>query len=195
MAGLVILRYFCLLKKTKIESDKSKFKLILIFIASIWCVAICFGLPKTLSIVVVENKKIMMCISTFERDMEDIHTITQMVFSFWFPSVIIIIFSILLLRFLKKWSKNSKSFRTTTIKRRSPNESAVALTKKTGRTAVSNSMTTSYSVKASKKQLSSSTKKIMIKRKTTRFVLAIVFSFLCCWSPLVFKNFRLSKGL
>ena len=150
------------------------------FIASIWCVAIFFGLPKTMSIIVVESKKVMMCISTFERDLEEIHTITQIIFSFWFPSVIIIIFSILLLRFLKKWSKNSKSFRTTTTsskrRRRLDNESIV-ITKK-----ATNSLTTTYSVRVSKKNLNA--KKTIIKRKTTRFVLAIVFSFLCCWSPL-----------
>ena len=111
MAALTIERYYCLKEQKMIENDKSKLKIILIYIILLWSSAICFTLPKTLSIKISNDQPEGFhndCESSFDETDEKIFTTLKLLIAFAIPYSIIIVFSIYLLKFLNEWSKKSQ---------------------------------------------------------------------------------------
>lgn len=82
-----------------------------IYIVLLWVVGICFSLPKTLSIheYIDNNTKIVSCYSEFDDNYEKIYTIMKWIIPFVLPYILIIVFSIRLLIFIKKWSMKNKN--------------------------------------------------------------------------------------
>jgi hypothetical protein len=193
------------------ENDKSKSKLIGIYIIVLWLLAICYTLPKGLSIKEeVFDEHVIVCGSTMSPFHEKINTILKWILSFAFPYSIIIVNSILLLKFLTEWSNNSNKLKyqaklqvqslplmtsttnsdklddnitnqsATNLLSANNNESRSKCSFKSDESSkiVSNTSEIQISrVNANTK----TNRSLMIKKRTTRFVLAIVFSFLCCW--------------
>lgn len=212
MAALTLERYFCLRENKIIENDKSKCSIVCIYIILLWAFSIGFSMPKTLSIIEVFNNETQtnVCASLFDQAHEEIYTVAKWIIAFALPYMIIIVFSGLLLKFLKEWSARAKLLHNNTKKPKnfipysvaSKNEddlsekknlkdntnqmefpkksknflSSLVMWKKTK----SNKSFSTVVVKRHVKE-SRTTK---IKRRTTRFVLAVVISFLCAWSPL-----------
>ena len=206
VAALTIERYFCLRKNKIIENDRSKSRTILFYNIFLWSLAILFALPKTLSITVLTEKNLSYCFSSFNKEFEKVYTIFKCVAAFAFPYFLIMIFSILLLKFLKNWSKKSQLLhgsgypKSTTsekgeelsdlmnkgndVKKISPKNSPELSIKKYKLKFICRCNSLSFKVGFHTKSLPDSKPQCRItrmKRKTTRFVLAIVISFLCCW--------------
>jgi hypothetical protein len=194
------------------ENDTSKTKLIGIYIIVLWLLAICYTLPKGLSIKEEKYEHVTVCGSTMSAFHEKINTILKWILSFAFPYLIIIVNSILLLKFLTEWSNNSNklkyqakselqtlplmngNIKTTNSKKidnldDNKNQSATNYLSNDSQFKSTSkldepSKTASNSSELHVNKVNANTKTsraMMIKRRTTRFVLAIVFSFLCCW--------------
>ena len=204
VAALTIERYFCLRKNVIIENDRSKSRAILFYNIFLWTLAILFALPKTLSICVLTEKNLSYCHSSFNKEFEKAYTIFKCIAAFAFPYLLIMIFSILLLKFLKDWSKKSQLLHGSTFPRSVTHDKEEEMsdlvkrcdTKKSSPKLLNKKYklkfkctcnTLSFNVGCRTKSLlepKPQCRITRIKRKTTRFVLAIVISFLCCWSPL-----------
>ncbi len=167
--------------------------------------AILFSLPKTLSITVLTEKNLSYCFSSFNKELEKVYTIFKCVAAFAFPYLLIMIFSILLLKFVKKWSKKSQLLHGSSHPKSTTSEKAEEMSEMMNKgneikkTSPELSMknyklkfncncnSLSFKIGFHTKSLPDTKPQcriIRMKRKTTRFVLAIVISFLCCWSPL-----------
>lgn len=179
------------------ENDKSKSKLIGIYIIILWLLAICYTLPKGLSIKEEIYENVTVCGSTMSAFHEKINTILKWILSFAFPYSIIIVNSILLLKFLTEWSNNSNKLKyqaknqlqslplipsTTNSERIDDNLGNKNQSAPKYLSANKNEPSKSSEIQVSRVNVNTkTTRSMMIKRRTTRFVLAIVFSFLCCW--------------
>ncbi|CAF0721913.1 unnamed protein product [Brachionus calyciflorus] len=228
VAALTLERYFCLREKKMVENDKSKCSIVFVYILLLWAFAIGFSMPKTLSIVEVYSNETesFVCASLFDQSHEEIYTIAKWIIAFALPYTIIIVFSSLLLKFLKEWSDRSKLLHNAS---KSANLSKtlhqISLkVSKNGDSKDANSdgaLLCEHKTEISKinsssdqesktrrvflsflimgKENAKKTKRVeslvlkknikeprstIIKRRTTRFVLAVVISFLCAWSPL-----------
>lgn len=176
--------------------------------------------------IVVNHEGLTSCGSSFDHFFEQVYTISKWIFAFAFPYTLIILFSTLLLKFLKEWSKKAQLLlgsaaslksHATNVNARDINEGSKLFeeektcqdTQNEGNlmkkfNSDSKKSYFMYSLKRLccdsrkspiKVQLEmpvnhKTSKTLMIKRRTARFVLAVVFSFLCCWSPLwIFQIF------
>lgn len=209
MAALTLERYFCLRENKMIENDKSKCGIVCIYIIFLWAFSIGFSMPKTLSIIEVFNNDTQthVCASLFDQAHEEIYTIAKWIIAFALPYTIIIVFSGLLLKFLKEWSARAKLLHSNAKKPKNfipysvPSKSGDDLDEKkslknnTNQNDLSkNFLSSLVKWKRTKKSKSHQTvvvknhvresRTTKIKRRTTRFVLAVVISFLCAWSPL-----------
>lgn len=228
VAALTLERYFCLREYKIAENDKSKLTIVIIYIIVLWTLAIGFSMPKTLSIVQIyqNDTGTFACGSLLPQSHEQVFTIAKWIIAFALPYVIIIVFSILLLKFLKEWSAKSKllhgfnrrpkSFKLNPVNLKiGANKNSVPKTPKNESAMLCESIIPKdASIESSNYQIQSNKKKeffkcfimtknkpsisetvvlrvhtktsrlTMIKRRTTRFVLAVAISFLCAWSPL-----------
>ena len=217
IAALTLERYFCLKENKLIDSDSRNFRVVLIYVVSLWLLAILFSLPKTMSVILVSHNGLTSCGSSLELRQEQIYTISKWIFAFAFPYLFIITFSSLLLRFLKEWSKKSENLHQGEIK---ASRSNLHVNINTSLNEVCKIIETnnskSSSVKSKEEPAPSENKmtccglaclfkdnrmatnvlvmnhsKILsIKKRSVKLVLAVVFSFMCCWSPLwIFQIF------
>ncbi len=202
IAALTLERYFCIKEKKLIENDTSKAKHICIYILVLWFLAICYTLPKAFSIKEeVYQENIIMCGSSMSDFYDKINTILKWIISFVFPYTVIIVNSILLLKFLKEWSQKSNNL-TKIQTKTSPSSPLISNTNVDAiqvDTGLKGSKLLNVNPNCSgnnkkpemqKNNLNKNTRSMMIKRRTTRFVLAIVFSFLCCWYLLISFNLK-----
>lgn len=193
-------------------SDKSRRRYLMVFICLIWFAAISFALGKTLTIrqVYDEESRRFVCASTFNSSHERFYTILKWLLAFVLPYTIIIIFSFLLLKFLQDWSRKAALLRapvnrgklsyTTTLTRLFTGKSTMLPTTVNksqsdpdGISLELNSLTTNnhsiISDYMSNNAVPPSTSRTprtrvsKIKRRSTRFVLAVTVSFLMTWSP------------
>ncbi len=101
VAALTIERYYFIKDKTKIhENDKSKLKIILIYILLLWTSAICFSMPKTISIHIYGGDEEKECTSSFNETDEKIFTCLKLLIAFAIPYLIINTYRILLSKFV-----------------------------------------------------------------------------------------------
>jgi hypothetical protein len=218
VAALTIERYYFIKDKTKIhENDKSKLKIIIIYILLLWTSAICFSMPKTISIHIYGGDDDKECTSSFNETDEKIFTCLKLLIAFAIPYLIIITFSMFLLKFLNEWSKNAKKLtknstlirlttRLTEITKLTEGNCSNNINNNNNQDiellTVNNSLnvrnksnlsisTLNPSLIASKRsstiQLPNNNKpnrQEIIKKRSTKFVISVVISFLCCWSPL-----------
>lgn len=114
VAALTLERYFCLREKKMVENDKKKITIVIIYIIALWTFAITFSMPKTLSIIEVYQNETdtVTCGSSLAQSHEEVYTIAKWIIAFALPYVIIIVFSTLLLKFLREWSARSKLLHT-----------------------------------------------------------------------------------
>ena len=207
IAALTFERYYCVREKSVKKKVSRRYTLAYIII--LWSLAILYALPGTMSVVLRTHEESNYCDSLLADSFLKIYISSKFVICFAFPYIVLIVFSTLLLVFLKKWSNNAKKFKikskyggcvtdqavdneqTETAlqvlfdKEPSPvlptrssvklNRNSMDLVKKSLQGTLFNKET-----KKSKKD----DKRMMIKRRSTRFVLAVASSFLCCWSPL-----------
>ena len=97
IAALTLERYFCLKENKLIDSDSRNFRVVMIYIVSLWILAILFSLPKTMSVILVSHNGLTSCGSSLDLRQEQIYTISKWIFAFAFPYLFIITFSSLLL--------------------------------------------------------------------------------------------------
>ena len=188
-----------------IENDKSKCSIVFIYIIILWVFSIGFSMPKTLSIIEIFNNETQtyMCSSLFDQSHEEIYTIAKWIIAFALPYSIIILFSGLLLKFLKEWSARAKLLHNNTKKPKNFTPFSVPSTNESishnknqsehsNRSKIflssfiiwkKSTRNKSYQTVVVKKHVKES-RTTKIKRRTTRFVLAVAISFLCAWSPL-----------
>ena len=152
------------------------------------------------------------CGSTFNAKYKQIYTILQWIIAFVFPYSIIIIFSSLLLKFLHNWSMKSISLHSAPKKQNNeviqeePFEMEKLVRSQISSQSKRNNLgnnifsggndpaesillnnskcclNSTYSLPI-ENSASALVRISMIKRRSTRFVLAVVISFLCTWSP------------
>ena len=219
VTALTIERYTCLNEKRTHENEKSKQRILIGYITFVWILAICFTLPKAISITVRfdEDSGLFKCDSHLNDTKEKLYTISKMVLAFALPYSIIIVFTLLLLKFLREWSKNAMRLRgggsTMTAKRPSEpeirrksacetafvalepvkegpeqqqphqkpllaqkNRSPVSLSKSKGKPKTELRVNVLANLKACTNNQNQ--RLLKMKRRTTRFVLAVVFSVL-----------------
>ena len=194
IAALTFERYYCVREK-KLNRKVAR-RYILIYIISLWTLAICYALPGTLSVVLRRHEESDYCDSLLSDSFLKIYISSKFIVCFAFPYAVLIVFSIMLLVFLKNWSDKAKRLNLTT----SCGEATINLEQtetalhtlfidKDNETSNyesirSQSLLRSKTSKQTKNTKTKKNKREIIKRRSTRFVLAIVSSFLCCWSPL-----------
>ncbi len=215
-------------KQVQDPKNRSKLKIFIVYIVILWVCAVSFALTKTLSIEQVYHAEAdhYACGSTFNDKQEQIYTILKWIIAFVFPYTIIIVFSCMLLRFLKEWSNNANALLSKTVSSCNTVErcekellvlqkASVVQTKgeckrrdsifktaccfcfgknsqsdlESKNTLNSNNNNTSNQMIVKRMRMSSApsthiNRVTRIKQRSTRFVLAVVFSFLCTWSPL-----------
>jgi hypothetical protein len=157
-------------------------------VLALWALASLFALFKTYWIEVVNvNGNFYTCSSSMSDSRERVYTILKWVLAFLVPYSLIIVFSVFLILFLREWSQNAvQNFR-----QEPPRVDALLLTKTSqsyqsmGKAAEA---ITTLAVNASRSMTITPKPKelvqIKMKRKSTMFVLAVVFLFLCAWLPL-----------
>ena len=182
----------------------------LIYIIVLWSLALLYALPGTMSVVLRNHEESNYCDSLLGDSFLKIYISSKFIVCFAFPYTVLIVFSTLLLVFLKKWSNNAKKFKiqskfggcvtdqvvdneqTETAlqclfdKEPSPADQTVGSSGKLNRKSADQTRKSFQSIRFNKdtKKYKKEDKRMMIKRRSTRFVLAVVSSFLCCWSPL-----------
>jgi hypothetical protein len=174
---------------------------------TIWVLGCSFSLVKTLHITLTYNAEqdVYYCESLLSENSEKIYTIFKWILAFLVPYSLIVIVSVLLLKFLKEWSDNAKKMATRNANRpiessdNQSNKSALKslalyelIKKKTQckqETLLSiddqvHPQPLSDTITPRPKRKSNKSLHNKIKRKSTKFVLFVVFSFLCAWLPL-----------
>jgi hypothetical protein len=249
VAALTLERYLCLKEKQISDtSKKCKRRAFMFYIVLLWICAISFALSKTLYVhqVFHSESNVYTCGSSLSDPAERAYTIIKWILAFLLPYSIIIIFSVLLLKFLKEWSSKAKLLRqpnlshhaqeksellspaknvndahaaassiqlSLIVKQSVSRNSDIPLTELTSLTSSSRNSTeqtkicfccclkpstviksdsiiikppsTKNSVSVGSNNNNIAYARLnMIKRRSTRFVLAVAVSFLCTWSPL-----------
>ena len=107
------------------ENDRSKLRVVVAFLAGLWTFALVFSLPKVLSIKSMYHNETReyACGSSLNAFSQQAYTIGIWFVAFVFPYTIIIIFSILLIKFLRQWSKNVKKMFARDVDKRTKDES------------------------------------------------------------------------
>lgn len=192
IAGLTLERYMFVKQKKIDQNDREKKRVFLLGLGILWLLAICFALIYSLFIKLVRHDDADQetCGSSMSARSQAVYTILKWLLTFVLPYSLIIIFSILLLLFLHKWSKKAKLMHGQS-KHSKPNASQLAETSPSR--SLVNTSTQSQVVDEQTKMITKKKKEnannsiaqmhMRIKRKSTRFVLAVVFSFLLCWFP------------
>jgi competence protein ComGC len=208
IAALTFERYYCVREKT--VNKKVSRRYILIYIIILWSLALLYALPGTMSVVLRNHEESHYCDSLLSDSFLKIYISSKFIVCFAFPYTVLIIFSILLLVFLKKWSNNAKKLKKRTNseaitehvvdneqietalqnlfdKEASPMDlirSSVRFNRKSEDCQKKSFQQITTKLGKETKKGKKEDKRMMIKRRSTRFVLAVVSSFLCCWSPL-----------
>jgi hypothetical protein len=183
ITGLILERYLFLKQKKK--PSRSRINKIRVYILLLWSFAFGFSLIKAFHIETVNYDDKSICVSSMNDFYERIFAIVFLFVGFFVPYSIIIITSILIIKFLKNWSTKSEIMKISNITSTTnriknvadePNEQYF--------TEIShfNSRKTISSTHKSKTWYFHDRKRMM--KRSCKFILGIVFSFLCCWSPL-----------
>jgi hypothetical protein len=193
----------CIKQKGKDTNDRSKLTHVLVYLLIVWLGAAAYSLPKTLYIVLVHEEESgndydFRCESTLSDSTEKVYMFFKWALAFILPYAVIVVVSALLVKFLKDWSDRACRMKT---KRHEP-----AIKETNNDMPSMNSPLECKETSFIDKNLSPKTKDVnlpetplvkkivqkavkedfhmRIKRKSTRFVLLVVFSFLCAWLPL-----------
>jgi len=158
-----------------------------IYIILLWTLAFGFSLLKAIHIEIVNYNDVSVCASSMSNLYERIFAIVFLIVAFFIPYSLIITTSILIIKFLRNWTRKSEilmmiSNNITSRKTLSQNIDDEPSERFVTENSYFNSRKTVSSLNRTRTMYFSN-RKWMIKR-TTKFILGIVISFLCCWSPL-----------
>jgi hypothetical protein len=108
--GLSLERYLFVSKKEKLSDReiRQRARHTLLMLVFLWSFAIRFAIFKTLHISIEVHNDSPACYSSLNKRIDLIYTCLKWFMAFFLPYTLIITFSVLLLKFLREWSMNSK---------------------------------------------------------------------------------------
>ena len=179
VCGLALER-FTSIKKTNYE-QRVRFKNFLVCIVILWFSASLFVYAKTHWVVLVQEQGSLVhtCGCELSDSSEKIYTILKWIIAFLFPYSVLIITSVRLIVFLAEWTRRARE------RHRRQHQNQLGMPVPADTTEDSKGITTSFTIIPDMfSRRRPGTMHMRMKRKSTRFVLAVVATFLICWLPM-----------